>query len=150
TPESVRHSPGDGKAPVANKAQKHWTKSNFVLKIDGLEEACKWVSKIEGLSLKTKVKPVSVGSTRDYTLLPISQSEPSNLLITLAQGKAQPFADWFQSFVIKGHSTLENEKSGTLESGLFHLDFEGLGPMKMTYDKSDRSKDSIARVMLEI
>jgi len=149
TPETARSVSGNGKA-AASKAQKHWLRSSFRLKIDGLEEACKSVSKIEPVSLKTHVTRDSIGSARDFSRIVIEQTDPSNLLITLPQGKAKPFADWFQSFVIEGRSTPENEKSGTLECGLFRLDFRGLGPLQMKYDKSDASKDSIDRVMLEM
>lgn len=144
TPESTRHFSGDKitvkSVPIA-VAQKAWLCSSFRLKIDGLEEACKRVSRIGPISITSTTVKDYVGNARDYQV-ESGRVSLSDLIITLPESYAKNLYDWFQDFVIKGNSGADREKNGALEfmgpnmTTLFTLDFSHLGIYKMTEPKN--------------
>jgi hypothetical protein len=118
--------------PNDPKVQKHWLPSNFRLKIDGLDEACRKVNKIEAIVIKQKVTENPTGEQRDYTKEPANVEVP-NLIITLPQTSSNEFNDWYKKFLADGKCTETNEKGGTLEyladdlkTVLFTLSFDKL------------------------
>ena len=131
TPESTRNAKGGESRPVT-PARKSWLASSFRLKIDGLEEACRHVSRIEPFAIDWRVKQHTRGEYLAPGIEPASDAEPGSLIVTLPESKAQGFQDWFEDFVIKGNSGQSNEKRGTLESGAFSLQFGNLGISRMT------------------
>jgi len=131
TPERTRSVKGAG-SPAVVKAGKNWLAGSFHLTIDGLEEACKHVSRIEPISLAWKsVRPVA-GHMRDYSEIELDHAEPGNLTITLAESQAKGFYGWFEDFAIKGNNSQAYEKSGRLDLGPFSLQFSNLGIFRAT------------------
>lgn len=138
------------------KKQKQWTPANFKLRIDGLEEPCTRVAKIDALTIKQKVTDNSIGELRDYEKEATSVEIP-NLVITLAESHAKPLFDWHEDFVIKGNCTEDKEKGGTLKylahdlkTVLFTLTFSHLGIFKVTPDKIEAGTEGIRRVKAEM
>jgi hypothetical protein len=74
--------------------------SNFRLNIVGLD--CMRVSKIDSFTVKHNVTPAT------------GVPEFPNLRIELSAASAGTWRTWFQSFVIDGHSSATDEKSGSL------------------------------------
>jgi hypothetical protein len=151
TPESVSYLAGTGQQ-VDSKVgtQKKWLPANFRLRIDGLEDACKRVNKVEALTIKQKV---SEGGDGGLVVLP----DLPPLLITLPELDAKPFYDWHESFVIKGNNGDDQEKGGTLEylaqdlqEVLFTLTFKNLGIFKVAPERSEAGSESIQRVKAEM
>jgi phage tail-like protein len=143
------------KYPISGK-QKQWSPANFRLSIDGLDDACKHVNKIEALTLKQKTLEVPVGEHRGYQREP-GHLEVPNLVVTVSQNSAEPFHHWFHSFVVEGKNDEENQKTGTLEyltpnlkDTLFTLTFKNLGIFKFTQDKHEGGSENIARVKCEM
>jgi len=142
-------------APLGKGEQKKWLPSNFRLKIDGLDQACPRVNKIEALTIKQKVVEDPVGEQRDYQKVPASIEYP-NLVITCAESHADQLYAWHEDFVIKGNNSEDKEKGGTLEymtadmkTVLFTLTFQGLGIFKLSPEKHDAGTESVKRVKAE-
>jgi len=158
-PETTRKLIGGGgkiKFPSDQAKQKRWLPSNFRLRIDGCEEGCKWVNKIDALVVKQKVVENAVGELRDYEKVPGSVEIP-NLTITLSESHSQEFYRWHEDFVIKGNNDQNMEKGATLEyldsslkTTLFTLHFSNLGIFKISPDKVEAAGESVRRVKVEM
>lgn len=159
TPEITRRAAASGTsagAAAMPKIQKKWLPANFRLKIDGLEEACKAVARIEAITIKQKVASNATGELRDYQKEPAHLEFP-NLVVTIDESHAQKFYDWHEDFVIKGNNSDNAEKGGTLEyltpdlkEVLFTLTFANLGIFRMSHDKSEAGSDNVRRVKCEM
>jgi len=163
TIEKSRYTTGGGKsygsAPKGDKSkQKKWTPANFKLQIDGMDEVCSKVNKIDALTIKQKVTDHSVGQEREYQKEATSVETP-NLVITMAESHALSLFQWHEDFVIKGNCAESNEKSGHLlyltpdlneGNWLFRLDFFNIGIFKVTPDKVEAGGEGIRRVKAEM
>jgi len=159
TRESVSAGGGasiSGKYAIDAAKQKKWLPANFRLKIDGLEETCTRVNKIEAITVKQKVIENPVGELRDYEKEPAHLEIP-NLVITFPESHAKPFYDWHEDFVIKGNNGDDKEKNGTLEyltpnlqEVLFTLTFKHVGIFKLTPEKVESGSENIRRLKAEM
>jgi phage tail-like protein len=145
-----------GAFPIDAKKQKQWLPANFRLRIDGLDESCTRVNKIEALTIKQKITENAVGEQRDYEQEATSVETP-NLVITFAESHSKPFYDWLEDFVIKGNCTEDKEKGGSLEylaadlkTVLFTLHFFNLGLFKCAPDKMEAGAEGVRRVKAEM
>src|SRR5262249_35413370 len=138
-PKYTRHHAGDGSSVRSRVSpQKPWLSSNFRLKIDGVEEACARVTRIEPISITGRLIQDPVGELRDYDTH-IGRLDLSDLVIPLAESRAKLFYDWFEDFVVKGNSSADREKNGTLDflapnltTDFFSLRLSHLGIYKIT------------------
>lgn len=145
-----------GTFAIDAKKQKQWLPANFRLRIDGLDESCTRVNKIEAITIKQKVTENAVGEMRDYEQEATSVEVP-NLVITFAESHGKPFYDWHEDFVIKGNCTEDKEKGGSLEylaadqkTVLFTLTFKNLGIFKLAPDKMEAGAEGIRRLKAEM
>lgn len=158
-PETTRKVIGGGgkiKFDADAGKQKKWLPSNFRLKIDGAEIGCKWVNKIEALTIKQKVTDNAVGELRDYEQIPTSVEIP-NLVITLSESHADEFYNWHKAFVIDGDNDQGAERGATLEyltsnlkDTLFTLQFYQLGIFKVSPDKVEAGGEPVKRLKVEM
>lgn len=157
-PEKTRMKAASGKlkGEFKSEVQKRWMPSNFRLKIDGLDDMTKRVSKVEALVVKQKVVESPCGELREYESEPASLELP-NLVITVAESHAKDLYTWHEDFVIKGNCGQDKEKSGTLEyltpdlqTPLFTLTFKGLGIFKCAPDKLEGGGEKIRSVKAEM
>jgi T4-like virus tail tube protein gp19 len=94
----------EGGRPVVG-THKSWTSSkpllasNFQIQIVGLD--CAGVNKIAPLAIKTGAGESSI--------------EAGNLTITMRENGSKSFRDWHENFVVRGNSTPDNEKSGSIQ-----------------------------------
>jgi tail tube protein gp19 len=153
-PEYTRRQKGSGsKVSVqagARGPSTKWSPADFRLKIDGLD--CTAVSRIEAISIESVIVENAVGELRDYQKAPAHLEIP-DLVVTLAEAKADSFYDWHEDFVIKGNNGENQEKSGTLEflnaamkQTLFTLSFSGLGIYKLAASAKTAGTETIRRV----
>lgn len=161
SPEYTRTqvTPGGGPAisgQIDAKIQKRWLPSNFRLRIDGLENPCTRVNKIEALVVKQKVVENPVGELRDYEREPAVLETP-NLVITFPESHAHEFYQWHEDFVIKGNNGDDKEKGGTLEyltpnlqEVIFTINFTHLGIFKLTPEKVESGSENIRRLKAEM
>jgi len=145
-----------GKYSIDAKVQKKWLPANFRIRIDGLEEVCTRVNKIEAITVKQKVVENPVGELRDYEKEPAVLEIP-NLVITFPESHSKPMYDWHEDFVIKGNNGDDKEKGGTLEfltpnlqEVLFTITFQHLGIFKLTPEKVESGSENIRRLKAEM
>jgi phage tail-like protein len=136
--------------------QMKWSPANFRLSIDGLEEGCTRVAKIDAITLRKKSTPYQVGEERDYSIEPV-QVEYPNLAITLPESHSEGFFKWYEDFVIAGNNGEDGEKTGSLDfldqslgGTLFTVSFDRLGIFKITPDKAEAGSEQIRRIKVEM
>jgi phage tail-like protein len=145
-----------GKYAADAKVQKKWLPANFRLQIDGLDEACVKVKKIEALVIKQKVTENPIGQERDAQIEPTSLEMP-NLTVTVPESHADVVYKWHEDFIIKGNNGQDKEKGGTLvyltpnlQEELFVLKFFNLGIFKCAPDKVESHADNLRTVKFEM
>jgi hypothetical protein len=154
-PESTKMQAGSGAAMKTGIVQqKPWIPANFRLNIQGLEQACKFVSKIEPLVIKQTIIQDQVGQMRNFQKQP-GKLEFPNLVIMLAEAQAGPFYAWFEDMVIKGNAGEDRERPGMLEflsanmqTVMFTIHFNHLGIFGFTPESGGSEK--IRRVKVEM
>jgi len=136
--------------------QKKWLPMNFRFDMQGFEQACKRVNKIEAITIKQKNTENAIGQMRDYEREPAYLEYP-NLVITTAESHADVFYKWMQDFVVDGKNGEDMEKTATLEyltpdlkETLLTLTFYNLGIFKLTPDKVESGSENIRRVKVEM
>jgi len=141
---------------VGSKQQKSWTQNNFRIRIQGLEDACKFVSKIEALVVKQTTATNSVGEMRNSQREPAKMEFP-NLVLFLSESQAGPFYGWFDDFVVKGNNGQDRERPGVLEllapdlkEVLLTVNFSNLGIFGFTPDRQGAGGEAIRRVKVEM
>lgn len=141
---------------LGSKQQKGWRAANFRLRIQGLEDACKYVSKIEALVIKQTVAQNQIGEMRDYQKEPAKIEFP-NLVLSLSESQAGPFYAWFEDFVVKGNNGQDRERPGILEllspdlkEVLLTVNFSNLGIFSFTPDKQESNAEAIRKVTVEM
>lgn len=145
-PEKARRGAEQG-SRSAVQATSNWLASSFLLTIDGLEEACKQVLRIEPIAITWKVVREQIGQMRDYEQIELSSLEPGHLVVTLPESQAQGFYDWFQKLLVKGPT---QEKNGRLESGAFSLQFGQLGIAKVSSPSKQPGAAMIRKTLVEM
>lgn len=126
--------------------------SNFRLNIQGLENACAFVQHIEPLVWKRSLGEAQTGSFQEHNAA-LQPLEIPDLVISLPESQAGPFAEWFQDFVIQGHTTDDQEKPGILEllapdhqQVLFTISFGHLGIFRMSPIPSSNHGQSLVKI----
>jgi hypothetical protein len=155
-PESTRHAKGSGTKGngKVNSMQKKWLVSNFRLSIDGID--CTRVQKVGALTVVQTVTADPVGEKREPSAHPAVLHIP-NLVVTLAEARADDFIAWHEDFVMRGNNDASHEKTGTLEfltanaqDALFTLELSGLGIFRLTRLKSESGTSGVSSVEAQI
>lgn len=153
-PELTKEKSASGKQNGAGAKVKQWLRSGFRLQIDDLD--CTKVSKIESLSVKSKINVDNVGESRLAKLEPTSV-EFSNLQITLSEVSAKTWFDWRDDFLIKGNNDQSKERSGTIQllapdakTELARIKLFGLGIFRIALPTEDSRGDKLKRVTAEL
>ncbi len=143
-----------GKYPTFNDKQKRWTCANYRPKLDGHDEVCQAVTKIDAVTFKLNTAINSVGEHRGIQIEP-SSVELSDLVITFYAHKADAAVAWWDSFVQKGVCDESAEKTGSLEflttdlsATMFTLNFHNLGCYKLEMDQSQTTSDDLKKMKL--
>jgi hypothetical protein len=150
SPESTCSKPGGGAVARSKAATKKWLASSFRLTLDGID--CTHVSKIAPLVVRQKLIDHATGGSRDVERQPAGLEIP-DLVVTVAEGAAQTWRDWHESFVVQGENGAGAEKSGQLEllaadlkTVLFTLRFHGLGIYRLASEKVEAGSENVRRL----
>lgn len=113
-PEDIVYKEGDASnlADAIDTTGKEWLASDFRLRLKGLP--CTKVSKIESFTIRQMLEPEVKGDFRVSTRM-VSRLDIPNLRLTLTPAMIQPWASWFNDFVIQGRNSQQEELSGTIE-----------------------------------
>jgi len=144
------------KYSIDAKVQKKWLPANFRFRVDGFDENCKKINKVEAIVVKQKVVENPVGELRDYEKEPAVLEIP-NVVITFPESHSEQFYQWHEDFVIKGNNGDDKEKNGSLEfltpnlqEVLFRIDFMHMGIFKLTPEKVESASENIRRLKAEM
>jgi len=115
TPETIVHQSSSSlqAVPPSQANQAAFSSSRFRLRIQGLEQACAFVQRIEPLVMKQEIINYMDGGS-GASRVRAGRVEVGNLVITLPRHQAGPFTEWFSSFVLQRQSS-GNAKQGVLE-----------------------------------
>jgi hypothetical protein len=141
SPETVRLSaPKGAAAPPQPRKTAPWLRSNFRLRIQGLEAATARTGRIEPIETKV-IRPAAI--------------EVPNLVITVADASVGLFYNWLEDFVVKGNSAQDRERTGVLEylspnmgSVLLAVNFFNLGILKVSPEPA--GTDAVRRSRVEM
>jgi phage tail-like protein len=156
-PETIRFAKGTSNKleHKGGNSQKLWTSANFRFAIDGLEGACRRVTKIDGFSIKQKIHEHKVGSLRDPVRVPGIVDFP-NITFYVPESDAQPFLDHFTKHIIKGERQADPRNNGVIEmhdhtgNALCEITLTGVDLASVTPDKSEGGSDEIKQTKFEI
>ena len=134
-------------------AQKLWKSCNFSFRLDGFEDACKRVTKIDSFTVKQNIIEYHQGGIRAPTKTP-SQIDFPNIVFYVPEADAQPFLDHFTKRAMDGEvpgrlggqlQTYDNDRKP-----LFTLQFFNVDIMQVQVDKNDASSEEIKLVKVEL
>ncbi len=157
--EDIVFKKGEGAKLQQNQGmntQKLWTSCNFRFSLDGFEQACKRVTKIDAFTIKQNVIEYHQGGFRAPTKTP-SQIEFPNISFYVPEADAAPFLKRFTERAIKGdvrgHAA---QKAGMIQTfdqekrPLFTLEFFEADILNVQPDKSDASTEEIKQVKIDL
>jgi tail tube protein gp19 len=141
SPETLRLSaPKGGTIPPQPLKKAPWPRSNFRLRIQGLEAATARTAKIE---------PIDIKVTRPGAI------EVPNLAITVSDASVGLFYTWLDDFVVKGNNAQDRERTGVLEylspnmaSVLLAVNLFNLGILKVSPEPA--GADAVRRSRVEM
>lgn len=161
SPETVTYKPGSGgKIPNSSEGdgwtrQKTWAACNFAFRLDGFEDACKRVTKVDAFTIKQKPIEYASGGLRHVTKTP-GRIEYPNIAFYVPEVDAQKFIDHHTKHVIGGEVQASTRLKGELRcldatlQDVFVLEFQGADIFAITHDKNDASSEEIRQVKIEI
>lgn len=158
SPETITYAAGSGAAIVANdgfEKQKLWAACHFKFRLDGFEDACRRVTKVDSFTIKQKAIEYAQGGLRAPIKVP-GRMEYPNLAFYVPEADAQPFVDYHTRRVINGELQADARMHGVITThdnkgeDLFELEFWGSEIFAVTHDKSDASSEEIKQVKVEL
>jgi len=157
--EDIVFKKGEGAKLQQNQGmntQKQWTSCNFRFSLDGFEQACKRVTKIDAFTIKQNVIEYHQGGFRAPTKTP-SQIEFPNISFYVPEADAAPFLKRFTERAIKGEVRGHGaQKAGMIQTfdqekrSLFTLEFFEADILNVQPDKSDASSEEIKQVKIDL
>ncbi len=113
-PEEISYKDGDKSAlaGVINARNKQWLCSGFRMRLGNLP--CNHVIKIDSFTIKQNVALETTGDFR-VSGREVTKLEIPNLKITFPVTDIEPWAAWFDEFVVKGKNSQDKELSGVIE-----------------------------------
>lgn len=160
--ESIVFGPGSNKRVVQAEGmanQKLWTACNFRFEIDGLQDACRRVTKVDSFTIKQNVLEYHAGGHQAPTKTP-SQIEFPTLSFYVPEADAGPFFEHFNKRAMVRERDQRkhdfNKKTGMIETydsagkPLFTVQFFEADICNVQPDKSDAAGEEIKQVKIDI
>lgn len=143
---------------VTGENQKLWTSCNFSFTLDGFEDACKRVTKIDSFTIKQNIIEYHTGTQRAPIKTP-SQIEFPQVTFYVPEADAALFQKRFTERGVKGQvKGASKNKSGEIivfdaseeKRPLFSLQFFGSDIVNIQPDKADASTEEIKQVKIDL
>ena len=158
SPEKMVYSKGSGsKMPVTDptsEKQKSVSACNFTFSVQGFENACKRVNKVDGFGVKCKIIEHQV-STRIESVKVPGKIEFPNITFYLPEIDAKPFLDHHKKTTMDGNrkapipsATLAFHNNARASRGSFT--FKECTIFSVTHDKHDATSEDIRMVKVEM
>jgi hypothetical protein len=143
SPEEITYKDGDKSvlAGVVNTRNKQWLCSSFRMRLGDLP--CQHVSKIDSFTIR---QDVTLETTGDFRVSgrEVTKLEIPNLKVTFPAADIEPWAAWFDEFVVKGRNSQDKELSGVIElldpngmEVLSTIDLHQVGIFSLSVEKSE-------------
>jgi hypothetical protein len=132
-----------------------WSSNNFDFTIDGHDDVCRYVSKIDGFSIKQKMSEYHHGGQRHPTKHP-GRIELPTLSFYVPEVYAQPLIKDILDRGVKGKYPAGNPLKGHIHTytndhvQLHAIEFDGGEFIGMSIDKSDAGSEDIKQVKFEM
>lgn len=158
SPETITYGRGSEaklQASTAFDRQKLWAACNFDFKLDGFEDACQRVTKVDAFTIKQKPIEYSEGAHRAGIKIP-GRIEYPNLVFYVPEADGQPFFDHHMKYAIGGDVQPETRMKGEINTYdnegnvLFTVQYLGAEIFNVTHDKSDAASEEIKQVKIEL
>ena len=143
---------------VGSEKQKLWASCNFSFSLDGFEDACKRVTKIDSFTIKQNILEYHTGYQRAPIKTP-SQIDFPQITFYVPEADAEPFMKRFTERGVKGQVRGNaSDKAGELivfdadeaKNELFSLQFYGADIANVQPDKADSSTEEIKQVKIDL
>jgi len=165
SPEEIEFLKGTGnKLPTQakgfDKSQKHWTANNFEFFLDGFEDNCRRVTKVDSFTIKQNIIEHHMGGFKKPIKTPTPIDFP-NITFYLPEMDAQPFMDEIATrvgFGSKGNGTVRDgaKRHGWIQcfdnelKPIFSVEFDGADIVSVTPDKSDATSEELKLCKIEL
>ena len=153
--EQIAFVAGDGNAlppPSKQSEQLLWTSCNFHFTLDGFDDACRRVSKVESFTIKQTIIEQHVGGQLYPTKMP-SRIEFPNISFSVPEADAAPLFKQFTSTTMAGVTTPIGGSLEILDAGghtLCTITLAGVQIIAATPDNSNSTSEDIKQVKFEI
>lgn len=154
--EDIVFKKGEGRklnAPSGAQKQKLWTACNFSFRLDGFEQPCKRVTKVDSFTIKQNVIEYHMGGARAPIKTPGAIDFP-NIVFYVPESDAQPFLEHFAKRGVKGEVpgrlTGEITAYDNENKALFRLHYYGADITNVQPDKADSSSEEIKQVKIDL
>ena len=158
SPEKMVYSKGSGsKMPVTDptsEKQKSVSACNFTFSVQGFENACKRVNKVDGFGVKCKIIEHQVSTRIEAVKVP-GKIEFPNITFYLPEVDARPFLTHHKKAAMDGNrgapipsATLAFHNNARAARGSFT--FKECTIFSVTHDKSDATSEDIRMVKVEM
>ena len=154
--EEIQFKPGEGKdiKPGGVGSQKLWTACNFRFKLDGFEQACARVSKVDSFTLKQDIAEYHHGGKFRAPMKCPTKVDFPQISFYVPEADADPFIAHFHKRGVKGE--VPGRLTGMIQTfdadrrDLFTLSFSGADIANVQPDKSDSSSEDIKHVKIDL
>jgi phage tail-like protein len=144
------------KTPTSLKQpNKLWLTSNFRFKLDGYEDACNRVQKIDSFTIKQKILEYPSGGRRFPSKMP-GRLEYPNIVVYIPEVDARPFIDYLKDKMVDGDKDSDGALTGSIEfigsdkKTLCTINLTGADIMGYEVEKFDATADAMARVKISL
>lgn len=148
TPQTTRLAGGAGKKlSTLGSKSRGVLASNFRFNVQGLEQACKRISKVDQITAKRAVAGASVGQEKFRQPSAAGPLDCSTVRITLPEADAGPFYQWFDDTVMKGRPDGERPAllewlDPTLQTVLATVQLGSLGIVRYAPEKTEAGAEA--------
>ncbi len=158
--EDIVFSVGDGQTlgqQPGMEEQKSWKSNNFKFHLDGLEDACKRVTKVDAFTIKQNILEHNIGGRQHPIKVPSGVEFP-NLVFYVPEADAGPILDHFNDYAMNTERTQDNGvgQTGSLvtfdngKTETFTLEFYGAEIFSAAPEKSDATSEEVKLVKFEM
>jgi hypothetical protein len=157
-PETVTYKPGSNQRlnqPERIRAQKLWAACNFGFRLDGFEDACRRVTKVDAFTIKQKPIEYHQGKVRQAIKVP-GRIEYPNLAFYVPEADAEAFTTHHAKYAGQGTVQPDARLGGAITTydnqggELFTVAFTGAEIFNITHDKSDAGSEELKQVKIEL
>jgi hypothetical protein len=152
-PESTRAKNAPQEPPMTGGKQRPWPRSNFRVALDNIPNDLRRAMRVDDIVIRQEVTEYRDGGSR-FPRIVLGRQKVGDVIITLPDGQANELAAWAEDFLVQGHSSDSDERSGTFDyldprmQPLFTLGFRHLGIYRLAREPALTGKGAVTKAYL--